>query len=132
MTTREENHIIMVDDNEIDSDFIRLSIETSSIANPFLAFSTAATFLNHMELVHLGRKPMPAAVLLDINMPQINGYELYHILRGYREFKYQPKVIFYSHADSSNDPNFDIKYKACFQEKFSKRHLAIEFLESLV
>ena len=132
MKVSTESPIVMVDDDDIDIYFIKRSLVNSSITNPFLPFHSGPSFLEYMEQVRLGNQAMPKVVLLDINMPRMDGYQLYGILRGYREFKYLPSIIFYSHSDDPHDRDLVKEIQASFQEKFSNRNAAVEFLESLL
>lgn len=125
-------HIVMVDDNEVDAILIQRCIEDSNLAIPFISFTDGNDFLQYMDEVAKNVKPMPKLILLDINMPRMNGFEVLGILRKRPEFQDTPEIIFYSHSDNPADRERAVKLKARFQEKNSSRKNTKEFLESLI
>lgn len=71
-----ENHVVMVDDNQGDLLLAKIAFEKSSLKNPWVSFSSGRAFLDHLDEVTQGRSPMPALVLLDLNMPRMGGLEV--------------------------------------------------------
>ena len=74
--------VVMVDDNQGDLFFIEQCYVTAQLANPWRAFSRGADFLALLERVKRKEEPMPALVMLDLNMPALNGLEILQIVRA--------------------------------------------------
>ena len=95
------NHIIMVDDNEGDTELGRICCEQSDVANPWLSFSNGPSFLAYLEAIRRGEAPMPALVLLDINMPGMTGLE---VLEQTRDDQFFANLPIFCMMTSSADP----------------------------
>jgi len=126
------NEIVLVDDDEIDTRFIRNCLELSCLNNHFVSFESGFEFLAYMDRVRYREEPMPAIILLDINMPGMNGFEVVNELRKHPEFHSRPPIILLTTSDSPNDKQRASSMNLDFSEKFLNRSDAIQFLESLV
>ena len=69
---------MLVEDDEVDIEGIQRGFRKHKIANPFIIAR------NGVEALHLLKKgmPQPFIILLDLNMPQMNGIEFLEALRG--------------------------------------------------
>jgi CheY-like chemotaxis protein len=85
--------IIMIDDRDADRHIAQWCYQKSSLQNPFMMFSEGTTFLAHMNSVLTHEAPMPALILVDLNMPQIDGFELLALIRQHPEFAHVPIVV---------------------------------------
>jgi CheY-like chemotaxis protein len=93
--------VVMVDDNSGDRFFVERCFGASKIKNPWLAFAKGADLLVMLAQVKAGQQPMPALVLLDLNMPGMNGLD---VLAAVRADKYFDEVPFFCVLTSSGDP----------------------------
>ena len=75
-------HILLIEDDEIDAEAIQRAFRKQRIANPFTVVPDGIEALNALrgEAGH-ERVPRPYTVLLDINMPRMNGIEFLQALR---------------------------------------------------
>jgi len=85
--------ILLVDDDDIDRESVLRAFKASNIHNPV---TTATNGLEALEVLR-GINPeiifsRPAMVLLDLNMPQMNGFEFLEELR--RDSSIQDTVVF--------------------------------------
>lgn len=87
-----EGPVIMVDDNELDYYAASRMAKKSKLANPWLYCASGEDFLVYLDMVKLGKKEMPALVLMDINMPGLNGHETIAIVRQDASFKDLPII----------------------------------------
>ena len=44
------------------------------------------------------RYPVPAVVLLDLNLPEVSGFEVLKWIRGHPDYAVTPVVVFFVHA----------------------------------
>src|SRR4051812_35254253 len=81
-------HILLVEDDEIDIEVLQRAFRHQHILNP------VRCVYNGREALHVlrdeqaaSRLPRPYIILTDINMPQMNGFELLRALRTDRLLK---------------------------------------------
>lgn len=73
-----EVSILIVDDDEIDVESFRRTFKKLKIANPV---HRARDGVEAFEMLRSNNIPGPYIILLDINMPRMNGLEFLHQLR---------------------------------------------------
>lgn len=96
--------IIMVDDSEADLHLAERCYERSRVANPWRAFAEVNRFLRHLfDEVLAGTAPMPALVLLDLNMPEMDGFEVLDRIRAHPRFGELPAILVFTHSDRESD-----------------------------
>jgi len=88
--------ILIVED---DTDDQVLFIETIQQIDPFYEFAAVGNGAEAMEYLS-NTNTMPSLILLDLNMPLMNGYELLALLQKAPHFNSIPVVIF----STSNTP----------------------------
>jgi len=93
--------VVMVDDNAGDLFFVERCYLASNLGNPWLPFSRGTDFLDHLERAKSGQAPIPALVLLDLNMPGMTGLE---ILQTTRADPFFAEVPIFVVLTSSTDP----------------------------
>jgi len=76
-------HILLVDDDDIDTEVVMRAFRRQQITNPFTIVPNGVEALNALrgEGGHT-KLPRPYVILLDINMPRMNGIEFLHALRS--------------------------------------------------
>ncbi|MEM9386011.1 MAG: response regulator [Pseudomonadota bacterium] len=77
-TGSKEVHILLVEDDQLDVTLLKRSFEKEKIANPI---SVAADGIEALEMLRGGLIPKPYLILLDINMPRMNGHEFLQEVR---------------------------------------------------
>lgn len=74
--------IWLIDDNEIDN-FIAASVIKRLPDSPeVIAFTDPVSALNDLQRILINSQRLPAIILLDVNMPQLNGFEFAARLRN--------------------------------------------------
>lgn len=123
----------MVDDNGGDRFFVERCFSASRIKNPWLSFAKGQDFLAMLAEAKAGSKPMPSLVLLDLNMPGMNGLD---VLRSVRADSYFDTVPFFCVLTSSRDPRERDRAKSLgvngFITKASDMDEYINFFDGLV
>jgi CheY-like chemotaxis protein len=75
-------HVLLVDDNAVDREAVRRAFHRHRIGNPFYEASDGLEALDMLKGTNGEPKlPRPHLVLLDINMPRMNGIEFLQALR---------------------------------------------------
>jgi CheY-like chemotaxis protein len=90
-------NILLVEDDEVDVMNVKRAFERNHILNPL---HTASDGLEALELLRSGRLPHERRIiLLDLNMPRMNGIEFLRELRADATLKHLPVVV----LTTSND-----------------------------
>jgi CheY-like chemotaxis protein len=90
-------NILLVEDDEVDVMNVRRAFQKNHIANPLFV---AANGVDALVQLREGKVPRDRRIiLLDLNMPQMNGIEFLRELRGDAELKLTPVIV----LTTSND-----------------------------
>ncbi|WP_246853823.1 response regulator [Rufibacter aurantiacus] len=73
-----EVNILLVEDDEVDIMNVQRAFKKNNITNPL---HIAHNGLEALEMLREGAIPMPPIIILDINMPKMNGIEFLQELR---------------------------------------------------
>ena len=95
--------IAMVDDNPADLLLARTCFELSKLTNPWLEFEGGQHLLQHLERAKHGESTLPALVLLDINMPQMNGFQVLERVRSDPYYRDVPIFCMLTGSGESRD-----------------------------
>lgn len=74
-------HVLLVEDDEVDAEAVERGFRKQRISNPFTVVSNGIEALAKLRATGEERLPRPYMVLLDLNMPQMNGIEFLSELR---------------------------------------------------
>src|SRR5436189_2520427 len=90
-------HILLVEDDEVDVMNVRRSFDKNKITNPlYVAFNG----IQALEMLRTGEVPPERRlVLLDLNMPRMNGIEFLREMRADPHLRMTPVVV----LTTSND-----------------------------
>jgi CheY-like chemotaxis protein len=90
-------NILLVDDDEVDVMNVQRSFKKNNISNPLYV---AGNGVEALEMLRSGSVPSQnRLILLDINMPKMNGIEFLRILRADPVLRSSPVVV----LTTSND-----------------------------
>ena len=87
---QEEQYVLVVDDSPSVRRVVSNMLKTAGWE--------VQTARDGMEAMEVAAKRSPAAVLLDIEMPRMDGYELMATLRSQDQFKHLPLIVLTSRA----------------------------------
>ena len=96
-----ERPIFLVEDNPIDLDLTLRAFAAKKITNPIEIARDGEEALKFLEKWENGA-PKPIVILLDINMPKINGLEVLKKIKSHPDFKTIPIVILTTSSESSD------------------------------
>ena len=102
-TTETTQPVVMVDDSYTDILLAQLCYEDACRENPFVSMSSGAQLLEYLDAVEAGTAVMPAIVLLDINMPAMNGFDVLEAVRRREAFARVPPIVMFTHSDDPGD-----------------------------
>ncbi|WPJ96403.1 response regulator [Coraliomargarita algicola] len=124
--------VVVVDDSVIDLTITKRVYARSKLKNPLVTFPSGAAFLEYMEAAQMGTSPVPAMVLMDINMPSMNGFETISELRKVSDFTEIPIIVMLTNSDSEQDLEKSLQVGANgFQTKDFDIERYTEFFNSL-
>jgi CheY-like chemotaxis protein len=90
-------NILLVEDDEVDVMNVQRSFKKNNISNPLYL---AGNGVEALEMLRNGSVPTQnRLILLDINMPKMNGIEFLRVLRADPELRASPVVV----LTTSND-----------------------------
>lgn len=99
----EHDYILLVDDNPDDAEATQRSLSKNNVVCPVKWLDSGEALMTYLEGVKSsGETPnrLPLFVLLDLNMPGLDGKEVLRQLRLDPAFNLMPIIIF----TTSNDP----------------------------
>ena len=128
-----EHEIIMVDDSDLDLKIAQRFFAKSKVKNVFIPMMSAANLFEYLNDVKLNKKRLPALILLDINMPGIDGHEALTKVRSDESFKTLPFIAMFSHSSAEADMQKALRFGANgYQVKPLTGPEYIAFFDSLI
>lgn len=99
-------HLMIIDDNEIDLYVSSMILERSSIDCKIVTKLSAMEAINYLNEISKETSQIPDLILLDINMPEMDGFGFLDVFGSMNDgIKNKTKIVMLT---SSNDPG-DIK-----------------------
>ena len=90
--------ILLVEDNPDDVELTRLAFDEAKIANRLVVVGDGAEALDYLFARgrHEGRDPgdLPSIVLLDLNLPKVDGREVLQAIRANEATRTRPVVVY--------------------------------------
>ena len=99
--------ILLVDDNPMDVELTQLAFRKSKLTNPIEVARDGEEALAWIPRWEAG-EPTPVVILLDINMPRVNGLEVLQALRAHPVSRLLPVVGL---TTSSTSHDIDAAYR---------------------
>lgn len=108
----EFNRILLVEDNEDDIELVELAMQSGNIANQLDIVRDGEEALDYIfckgKYENRSCDDLPALILLDLNLPKINGHEVLKAIRENEKTSLIPVTIFTS---SSQEKDIIESYK---------------------
>lgn len=105
--------ILLVEDDVVDVKTVRRALKENKIINPLHVAGHgehALAYLRHEgEFSDPATSPRPGIILLDLNMPVMNGVEFLKVIKADDEFKTIPVIVMTtSHEESDRVQSFGL------------------------
>ena len=92
-----QKEILLVEDNPDDVELTRIAFNEAKIANTLVVARDGAEALDYLFArgAYAGRDPanLPSIVLLDLNLPKVDGREVLQAIRGNELTRSLPVVV---------------------------------------
>ncbi len=97
--------ILLVEDNQDDILLTELGLKESGLNANLIILNNGKTAIQYLQCILKDKKQFPDLILLDINLPVMNGFEALKEIKSIKEMKDIPVVIF-----TSSDSQADMRY----------------------
>jgi CheY-like chemotaxis protein len=97
---RETLRILLVDDDEIDRELLRAALITAGFTHPLTELGNGEIAFEYFKYTKATGSLAPHVIILDVNMPLINGVQVLHLVREASAFRDLPVII----LTASDDP----------------------------
>ena len=101
--TKGTGPIVVVDDDEAQIVLIQHCYTKSQRKNELICIFGGDDFMHFLFKVDRGEIQMPEVVLVDINMPKKNGFDVLSEVRSIEKFKKVPIIIMFTASDLDSD-----------------------------
>lgn len=98
-TTNLNQPILLVEDNPVDLDLTLRAFAARNLANPVEIArdgEEAIAFIKKWE----NGAPAPVVILLDLNLPKVNGIEVLEVIKKHPDFRTIPVVVLTTSSES--------------------------------
>ncbi len=92
--------ILLVEDDEGHAMLVQMNLRDAGISNPIEHIDNGRTALEYLQRLTTNEQPAPLIVLLDLNLPEIDGYTILAQLKSDPKTHKVPVVI----LTSTDDP----------------------------
>ncbi len=127
-----ERKILLVEDHQDDVELTRRAFKKNRIKNEIIVVTDGVAALDYLfkrgEYSNLPEPHLPAVVLLDIQLPKMDGFEVLEAIRANSETKLLPVVILTS---SSEEQDIINGYKWGANSYVRKPVVFEEFIEAV-
>jgi CheY-like chemotaxis protein len=112
--------ILLVDDDQVDAMTVQRALKELRADNPLLHFDHAEQALAYLEDAH---EPLPRLILLDLNMPGMNGLEFLHIVKARPILRRIPVIVLTtSQQEDDRTRSFDLSAAGYIAKPIGYRH----------
>lgn len=108
-TIQKLSPILLVEDDDTDVELVKRTLDKKGLSNPFYRACDGIEALEILEREKLLTKfPQPILIVLDINMPRMNGFEF---LKAIRSNDQMQKCLVFILTTSTRDADLQTSYQ---------------------
>jgi two-component system response regulator len=86
-------HILLVEDNPHDVEITKRALDKGQLRNRLTVARDGQEALDILEELRDRPGDLPGLILLDLNLPRVNGIEVLQVIKGDREFRRIPVIV---------------------------------------
>ncbi len=90
---KESVHILLVEDDLVDVKTVRRAFKENKIENPIHVVGDGEEALEFLRKSSQDGNPRPGIILLDLNMPVMNGIEFLEVIKEDDDYKSIPVIV---------------------------------------
>ena len=90
--------LFLVEDNTADVDLLRLALQNARVDCDLVVFTNGREVIEH--ILHKGPSTIPELIILDLNLPKLDGLEVLRLIRDTPGFANVPVAV----LSSSSSP----------------------------
>src|ERR1700761_5678501 len=121
-------NILLVEDNEGDILLTTEAFEESKIVNRITAIRDGKAAINFFEAI-TNKEDVPHLVLLDINLPKVNGHEVLMYIKNNNRYKSIPVIML---TTSSSEKDILLSYKNYVNCYITKPIDVADFMKAII
>ena len=124
-------HILLIDDDNTTNFFNKIVIKKADVCDNVHSVLTAQDAVEYLQARYVGGQPLPDVIFLDINMPEMNGWEFMEVYTGLDIPK--DNISIYMLSSSQNDEDVQLAKSHPLITDFLKKPLnASQLTDDLV
>lgn len=110
-------HILLVEDNEGDVVLTTEALKSGTVANRISVARDGREAMDFMSLAIDAPDQMPDLILLDINLPKVNGHEVLKFLKADEKYRKVPVIMLTTSSSQSDIQKSYRKHANCYITK---------------
>ncbi|MDZ4668821.1 MAG: response regulator [bacterium] len=97
-------HILLIDDNEIDNFINKKIVSKSLMADLITVLNSGIDAIEFLTNLIMNNEPFPELIFLDIQMPEMDGFQFLHQFDNFpEEMKVSTSINMLTSSSNSND-----------------------------
>jgi CheY-like chemotaxis protein len=96
---RSTNPILLIEDDQVDAMIVKRTLKKIEVTN---RLDIARDGEEALEFLRDPKHERPAIILLDLNMPRMNGFEFLHVIKQEEVLKRIPVVVLTSSSEDKD------------------------------
>lgn len=124
--------VVIVDDDEDALQLAGIVYGFAGLPNKLMLLSSGKELIKYLDQSAANESEMPSMILLDVNMPDLNGHETLRLIRSNQRFDKRPPIIMFTASNDDDDRAKALKNGAnAYQVKPHDIDECVGFLKSL-